>query len=179
MLAAFSQASCSDKPEKLALRSEAEKAAEGATSPPVEVAQQLHGVRLSQSKGDKLLWKLEAKAVEQVAEGPIHLRDVIITYYSDGGRVTVVTADTALYDEAARNARLEGNVHVQTSDGSTVETTAVQWDQDTQIITGDGEVTISKGDSTITGKGFELRPSAESFKIHQVAGEVHKGDANL
>jgi len=176
---AFGLVSCSDKPEKLVVTAGAEKTEEEATASPIEVAQQLQDVRFSQSKGDKLLWKLQAKAVEQVAEGPIHLETVEITYYSDDGRVTVVTADTALYDDAARIAQLEGNVKVRTSDGGRVETTAVQWNQDTEVLTGDGEVTISKGDSTITGTGFELRPSVESFKIFQAGGAVHKGDVDL
>lgn len=179
ILVALSHVSCSDKPEKLVVRADAEKAEEDTTSPLIGVAQQLQDVTFSQSKGDKRLWKLEAKAVEQVADGPINLENVEITYYSDDGRVTVVTADTGLYDDTERNARLEGNVKVNTSDGGRVETTAIQWNQEAETLTGDGEVTISKGNSMLTGKGFELRPSVESFKIYQVDGVLHKGDANL
>ena len=179
VLVAFIHISCSDKPEKLVVRENAEKPEEAETSSLIGVAQQLQDVKFSQSKGDKLLWKLAAKAVEQVADGPINLETIEITYYSDDGRITVVTADTALYDDAERNARLEGNVKVRTSDGGRVETAAIQWDQETQILTGDGLVTISKGSSTLTGTGFELHTSEESFKIYQVGGVLHKGDAKL
>ena len=176
---AFIHISCSDKPEKLVVRADSEKPEEDEASSLTGLAQQLQDVRFSQSNGDKRLWKLEAKAVEQVADGPINLESIEITYYSDDGRITVVTADTGRYDDAGKNARLEGNVKVRTSDGGRVETAAIQWDQETQILTGDGLVTISKGSSTLTGTGFELHTSEESFKIYQVGGILHKGDAKL
>jgi LPS export ABC transporter protein LptC len=179
VLTAFIHVSCSDKPDKLVVPTDTEKPSEDETSSLAGVAQQLQDVTFSQSKGDKRLWKLQAKAVEQTRDGPINLENVEITYYSDNGRVTVVTADTGLYDDANRNARLEGNVKVRTSDGGRVDTTAILWDQETEVLTGDGEVTISKGNSTMTGTGFELRPSDESFKIYQVDGVLHKGDAKL
>jgi LPS export ABC transporter protein LptC len=179
ILVALGHVSCSDKPEKLVVRVDAEETEKDATSSPFGITQQLQDVRFTQSKGDKQLWKLEARAVEQVVDGPINLESVEITYYSDDGRVTVVTADTGLYDDKDRNARLEGNVKVNTSDGGRVETTAVQWNQETETLTGDGEVIISKGNSTLTGMGFELRPSLESFRIYQVGGVLHRGDASL
>jgi LPS export ABC transporter protein LptC len=179
LMASVHVVSCSDKPEKLVVPADTEKAEEEETSSPIGIAQQLQDVKFSQSKGDKRLWKLEAKAVEQVVDGPISLENIEITYYSDDGRVIVVTADTGLYSDAERNARLEGNVKVRTSDGGRVDTSAIQWDQETEVLTGDGDVTISKGNSTLTGTGFELRPSVESFKIYQVGGILHRGDAKL
>lgn len=176
---AIIQLSCSDKPDKLVVRVDDETSGQAETSPLSGVAQQLQDVTFSQSKGEKRLWKLEAKAVEQALDGPINLKNVEITYYSDDGRITVVTADTGIYDDAKHTARLEGNVKVRTSDGGSVNTTAVQWDQKKEVLTGDGHVTISKGNSTLSGTGFELRPAVESFKLYKVDGVLHKGDAKL
>ncbi len=179
VLAAFFQISCGGKPEKLGADNAGQGAAPAPASPMIEIAQQLEDVRFSQSRGDRLLWKLEAKAVEQAADGPIGLERVEITYYSDDGRVTVLTADAGLYDGAARNAALKGNVTVNTSDGGRVETSEVEWDQEQQLLTGEGEVTISRGASSITGTGFELHPTEETFKIHQVGGIIYRGDMDL
>ncbi len=177
--AVFFQISCGYKPEKLSGDAGGEGTIPKAASPLIEIAQSLENVRFSQSKGDKLLWKLEAKAVEQAADGPIGLERVEITYYSDDSRVTVLTADTGLYDGAGRNAALSGNVTVNTSDGGRVETSEINWDQERELLTGKGEVTISRGASSITGTGFELHPTEETFNIHQVGGVIYRGDADL
>jgi LPS export ABC transporter protein LptC len=176
VLAGFFQISCGSKPEKLVTDNGGEGARPEPASALIEITQQLEDVRFSQSKGDRLLWKLEAKAVEQTADGPISLERVEITYYADDGRVTVLKADTGVYDGAGRNATLSGNVTVNTSDGGRVETSEIEWDQERELLTGEGEVTISRGASSITGTGFELHPTEETFKIHQVDGVIYKGD---
>jgi LPS export ABC transporter protein LptC len=109
----------------------------------------------------------------------VDLQSVEITYYGDDGRRTVVTADVGLYDVAGRNATLRGNVIVETSDGGRVETSAVHWDQDEEKLSGAGEVIITRGDSIIRGKGFELLPENETLKILEVTGIVREGDMNL
>ena len=171
--------SCDSKPDRLTAPKDVEGVGEEAATSPIEIAQELQDVRFSQSKGDRLQWKLEAKTVEQVAEGPISLESVEITYYSDDGRVTALTADIGQYDASGRSATLKGNVVVKTSDGGRVETGAIHWDQEKQALTGEGEVKISKSDSEINGRGFELLINDESVTIYQVDGIIHKGDVNL
>jgi LPS export ABC transporter protein LptC len=175
----FAMASCSDKPEKLVAGDGFDEPEADTVAEPVAIAQELRGVRYSQSKGDKLLWRLDAKTVEQADGGPVDLQSVEITYYGDDGGRTVLTADVGLYDAAGRDATLRGNVIVETSDGGRVETSAVHWDQDEQKLSGEGEVILSRGDSIIMGKGFELLPEGETVKILEVTGIVHEGDIDL
>ncbi len=175
----FAMASCSDKPKKLVAGEGFDEPEADAVAEPVGITQELREVRYSQSKGDKLLWRLDAKRVEQADGGPVDLQSVEITYYGDDGRRTVLTADVGLYDAAGRNATLRGNVIVETSDGGRVETSAVHWDQDEEKLSGAGEVIITRGDSIIRGKGFELLPENETLKILEVTGIVREGDMNL
>ncbi len=179
VITVFAMASCSDKPEKLVAGEGFDEPEADAVAEPVAIAQELRGVRYSQSKGDKLLWRLDAKRVEQADGGPVDLQSVEITYYGDDGRRTVLTADVGLYDAAGRNATLRGNVIVETSDGGRVETSAVHWDQDEEKLSGAGEVIITRGDSIIMGRGFELLPENETLKILEVTGIVREGDMNL
>ena len=171
--------SCDSKPDRLSEPKDVEEAGEEASAPAIEIAQELSDVRFSQSEGGKLQWKLEAKTVEQIAEGPISLERVEITYYSDDGRVTALTADKGQYDSSARNATLKGNVVVTTSDGGRVETEAIHWDQDRQALKGESQVKISRNNSQINGRGFELLTEDESFTIYQVDGIIHRGDVSL
>lgn len=179
ILATLTPLSCGDRPERLVARADAEEQQEATKAPPVEIAQELHDVIFSQSKSTKLQWRLEAKSVEQVMDGPISLESVEITYYADDGKSTALTADTGLYDEAARDVTMKGNVTITTSDGGRVETATIHWDQQRQRMSGDGEVTISRDASIITGKGFELFPEQDTFRIFQVGGIIYKGDAEL
>jgi LPS export ABC transporter protein LptC len=176
VVAAFLQVSCDYKPDKLSADAGGSGTRPEAESPVIEISQQLKDVKFSQSKGEKLLWKLEAKAVDQTADGPIGLERVEITYYSEDGRVTVLTADAGVYDSSGRSAALRGNVTVNTSDGGRVETSEIEWDQERELLAGKGEVTISRGASSITGTGFELHPTEETFTIHQVGGILYRGD---
>lgn len=177
--ASLALASCSDKPEKLAAGDEGNEPSPKKAVPLVKIVQQLEDVRYSQSKGDKLQWKLEARTVEQSMRGRTNLESVEITYYSDDGRVTVLTAESALYDENARNATLRGNVIVKTSDGGSLSTDSLKWDQEKEILQGEGKVRITRGGSIINGKGFELSPADETFRIYEVGGTIHQGDWDL
>ncbi len=177
--ASLALASCSDKPERLVAGDEGNEPSPKKAVPFVKVAQQLEDVIYSQSKGDKLQWKLEARTVEQSKRGRTNLESVEITYYSDDGRVTVLTAESALYDENARNATLRGNVIVKTSDGGSLSTDSLKWDQEKEMLRGEGKVRITRGGSIINGKGFELSPTDETFRIYEVGGTIHQGDWDL
>ena len=178
-IAALACTACGGKPEKLVASPEAEKITESTVEESAEVAQELRDVRYSQSKGDKLLWELVAKSVEQMADGPTNLEDVQTTYYSEDDKVTVLTADSGLYDSATRNVILRGNVVVTTSDGNSLKTDVLTWNQEEDLLRGDGNVTINKGNSVIEGKGFELSPSLETIEIFEVGGTIHQGDMEL
>ena len=171
--------SCSNKPEKLVIEEESVGPKEAHSAQPAELAQQLQDVRYSQSKGGRLQWELAAKSVEQMGDGPTSLKEVKITYYSDDGRVTAATADFGMYNAATGNAKLGGNVSVTTSDGNRVTTDALVWNQAEELLKGEGVVTMSRGNSVIKGRGFELSPEAETFKIYKVEGTIHQGDVNL
>jgi len=179
LTAALAPVSCSDKPEKLTAHDSFEEPETTHPAPPLEVTQELQDVRYSQNKGNKLQWQLVARTVAQTADGPINLESVEITYYGDDDRVTVITADTGLYDGDGRNAMLRGNVTVTISDGGRVETAEVLWDQEAQTLSGDGEVAITRGGSTIRGKGFELLTETETVRIYRVDGVIQRGEMGL
>lgn len=171
---------CSSKPEKL-VPPEDEARSSSAEEPekPLGLAQELRDVRYSQSKEGRLQWEMVASAVEQTLDGPTKLENVKITYYSDDGRVTVLTADSGQYEDSTRNAALRGNVVVTTSDGNRLKTEALTWNQQSELLEGEGDVTMTRGESIIKGKKFELSPEDETFKIYNVEGTVHEEDMNL
>jgi LPS export ABC transporter protein LptC len=177
--ALFLTVSCNEAPEKLAIEPEVRTTDRNGDLPAADVAQQLHGVRYSASKGERLQWELVAKTVAQMEKGPTNLEEVEITYYSDDGKVTVLKADEAVYDAATRNATVRGNIVITRSDGSTLKTETLRWNQGEEKLRGEGRVTIAQGRTIIKGRGFELSPIHETFSIFEVEGIIHEDDIEL
>jgi LPS export ABC transporter protein LptC len=175
----FMVVSCSSKPEKLAIEADTDDRKIDGVGEAAAISQKLQGVKYSESKDGRLQWELVAESVRQADDGPTHLQDVEITYYSDDGKVTVLTADSGWYQSVERNALLRGNVVVRTFEGDTLMTDAIRWNQETEILSSEDEVIMKKGDSTITGRGFELFPRLEIFRIYNVQGTIHRGDVDL
>jgi len=175
----FMVVSCSSKPEKLAVENNTDDRNIDGVGEAAEISQKLQGVKYSESKDGRLQWELVAESVRQPGEGPTHLQDVQITYYSDDGKITVLTADSGWYQSVERNALLRGNVVVRTSDGDTLMTDAIRWNQEAELLSSEDEVIMKKGDSTIKGRGFELLPRLEIFRIYNVQGTIHRGDVDL
>lgn len=172
-------ASCSDEPKKLAPIATLEKPTAESKSSLPDIAQQLHQVRYTQSKGEKLQWELQADQVDQTLDGPTNLNKVKITYYSDDGKVTILTADSGQYNTVTRDAALQGNVVVEVSDGSKMTTEALKWSQSEELLRGEGDVTMIRGDSIVEGVGFELSPNLETFEMFSVKGIIRQGDVEL
>ena len=177
--AVFALISCGGKPEKLTNGADGDDNRMESVGEAADIAQELRGVKYSESKEGRLQWELVAETVKQADEGPTDLEDVKITYYSDDGRVTVLTADTGRYEGAERNAVLRGNVVVRTSDGSSLMTEAIRWNQQAEMLKSEDDVIMRRGDSTIEGKGFELSPGLETFRIFNVGGTIRQGDVDL
>ncbi len=163
--------SCGKAPKKLEIE-KTEAAAED--TEPAGIAQKLSGVKYTQSKDGKLEWELTATGVQQALEGPTQLQQVKITYFGDPDKITVVTADSGEYETATKNARLHGNVLVKMTDGTSLSASALVWDQATRLLTGEGQVKISQGNSIIQGTGFELSPEAETIQLFQVNGVIRQ-----
>jgi len=182
-LAVLSLISCSNKPEKLAPEADnnarTDEHIAGSTGESADITQELHGVKYSESKEGRLQWELVAESVRQSGDGPTDLEDVTITYYSDDGRITVLTADSGQYESVERNAVLRGNVIVKTSDGNSLMTEAIKWNQQAETLRSEDEVIMQRGGSMLKGSGFELSPYLETFRIYNVEGTIRQGDMDL
>jgi LPS export ABC transporter protein LptC len=171
---------CGRKPEKLSADDGlgAERLEQAEPAELGKFTQELRDIKYTQSKGGRKQWELKATGVQQVLDGPTELQHVTITYFEDDAETTTVTADAGSYDAATNNAELQGNVLVNTSDGAVVSTDALHWDQQTELLTGKGNVKITRQRSIIEGKGFQLSPEVETFTVFEVTGILRKGDTD-
>jgi LPS export ABC transporter protein LptC len=166
-------AGCGSEPEKLVIEPEP------AREEPVELAealQELRDIKYSQSKNGKTQWELTAAGVQQALDGPTQLQRVKITYYAEGGKTTIVTGDAGAYNAMTNDAELYGNVLVNVSDGTSLSTDALRWDQTAELLIGRGDVRISRAGAIIEGRGFELSPEDESITLFEVSGSIRQGE---
>ncbi len=170
---------CSNKPEKLVEQEDKILAGEKEPGKSEAFSQQLHGVKYTQSQDGKPQWDLVADSVNQAIDGPAKLKGVKITYYANDGKIIVLTADTGMYEASTRDVSLEGNVIVNTSDGNHLNTQALKWDQKSGTLKGEGDVTMTRGDSVLRGKGFDLSPKSETINIYEASGTVRQKEMNL
>ncbi len=90
---------------------------------------------------------------------------------NSGKRISHLTADSARIDDRTKNMLAKGEVIViSDSSGTKLETTLLEWDNNTQKLYSTEFVTITTPEETIRGFGFESDPNLTNYKILRVSG---------
>ena len=89
-----------------------------------------------------------------------------------GKRVSILTADSARIDDKTKNMLSGGHVIViSDSSGTKLETTRLEWINETQKLYSTEFVKIISPNETIQGYGFESDQNLSNYKIFRVSGE--------
>ena len=87
------------------------------------------------------------------------------------GRVSYLTADSAVIDDKTKNMIARGHVFVYAdSSKATLNTSVLQWNNTTQKIFSTEYVVFNRPGETITGWGFESDQNLNNYKIYKVSG---------
>ena len=115
-------------------------------------------------KGD-LRWQLDAEQAEVFdAEKKTRMRNVKVTLFQKD-RVWVVTGNEGEMQNETRDVALRGNVEVTSDDGLRLTSDDLHWKAEGKRLWTDGPVTLVKGQTTITGRGFATEMEAEKALI--------------
>lgn len=131
---------------------------------------------IQQTKDSRKLWELAAARIE-VNDSVTRVYNFRIKFFGQGDSVvSVLSADSGRLDNLSGDMMAMGRVVVNTVDGSTLETTALNWSNDQELIYTDSAVTIT--DTTgrvLKGIGLESDPQLRHVKIKsEVEGyEIH------
>jgi len=90
----------------------------------------LHKARFSEMHDGSVVWVLDAERVEYDKSGELaHLNSISMNFLRSGVAGTILlNADQGDFNAASKNMRLRGNVHVQTGEGATFDTSAIEYD---------------------------------------------------
>jgi len=95
---------------------------------------------------------------------------VRVGFYDAAGTTEVsrLTARRAVIDESSWDMEVSGDVALVARDSTRLETEVLRWHRESDRITGEGQVTISRAEGTETGVGFEASSDLKQWSLRQV-----------
>jgi LPS export ABC transporter protein LptC len=133
------------------------------------VEREIFGFQLEESQGGNLLWALEADYAWRIPrEKKVHLQDVVILFYDRAGnqrsRLTALQGDV---DEKTGIMTARQRVKLISVEGDTLTTDELNYDKDSDLISGPGFVRLAKPDRVMTGYEFEAKPDLSDYEVHK------------
>jgi len=104
---------------------------------------------------------------------------VIVSFYNGSGlkRVSVLTARQAEIHEESGDMVVTGDVAVVATNGTRLETDTLRWNRETEMITGNGRMTLRRPDGEETGEGFEASSDLKWWRMRQVSTRLGWADS--
>jgi len=124
-------------------------------------------------------WTLSAPTADRFTEERLIILDrPTIEFFDDFGAVqTTLVADSGSYTEDSRDMLAFGNVVVTSTDGKTLETDSLFWNNETGKIVTESFVKLTEGSDVVTGYGMECNPDLGAVDIKRDVKATIK-DAN-
>jgi LPS export ABC transporter protein LptC len=146
------------------LESEPPQSEESADLPEQEVVE----FSLTETVGGDKSWTLFAERAEVFDnKGFSKVFGVRILFYGpDGDTSSVLTSQRGRVSEGSRDLQAFGNVLLESSEGMTLETESLRWDNQNSKIWSSEFVTVKSGEKVLTGYGFESDPDLKNVQIH-------------
>ena len=115
-----------------------------------------------EKKGDRMVWRLQAKKAEQEFNGKMHLLSPELTLFTESDEAVPVQSREAWFDPIRRNIEFQGDVHIHFQQWSlTSQTVSFNSSRDELLIPGSFEV---RG-KTLQAKGKKLRLDRRSQRL--------------
>lgn len=130
---------------------------------------------VEQQNGHKK-WELTAESSQvDPSKNQLFLNKFKGTLYKDDGGTIILTAPKARMDLKNRNIFLDGNIKAVSSDGTVFLAAKAEWSAKEQHFYGSGGITISRGDTVITGDKIDSDAKLEKVKVQGNAHAIKGG----
>lgn len=145
--------------------------------PKEESAKMLYtGNSIVQEKAGKRVWEVVAENIEVDAETQnVRLKTVKAVFYQDNGGKLEVTAPQGAMDSQTKDVTLLGTVKAVDTEGATFSAQEVKWVEKDRKMYGTGGITLTKGDTVITGDQIESDANVEKVKVQGNAHVIKGG----
>jgi lipopolysaccharide export system protein LptA len=128
----------------------------------------VHGVELVEYMHDRTLWQLWAEEASIYSKTKTtHLVDVSADFFDDHGIKSMhVVSDRGIKDDASGNITASGNVEADAvEEGIHLKTEELVYDAETQLITSETHVEITRGNSITEGEGLKSDLHLDKVRI--------------
>ncbi len=154
------------------------------TAPPPAQQQadyRIREIHINETLEGNLRWTLDADQAEVFdREQRTVMRTVVVRVFSKDG-VWTVTGDEGVLDNQTRDVALQGNVVVTSNDGLRLTTPRLNWRNQDRNLSTDEAVEIRRAETTITGRGLDVRMQDQQAVVEQNVRVViqNRRNANL
>lgn len=126
---------------------------------------------IKEESNGKIIWEMTAEEIEvDNVTQDVTFKKLSGKFYQTNGTVVSVEAPQGVSQAKEKILKLDGGVKTATSDGAKMDTQTLQWNSASAMLTGEGNVTITKEDVIAVGDKIE---SADGFQNFKLMGNAH------
>ena len=134
------------------------------------------GSSIIEEKNGKKAWELNAETIEADAGGKlVYLKKLKGTFYQEKGGKVELVAQEGVLDTKTHNITLQGDVKATSSDGAVFTAPQGLYVEQTKTFYGTGGITLTRGDTIITGDKIDADTAMEKVKVQGNAKVVTGG----
>lgn len=134
------------------------------------------GSSIIEEQNGRKVWELNAENIEADAGGKlVYLKKIKGTFFQEKGGKIDVTALEGVLDTKTHDITLQGDMKVTSSDGAVFTAPRGSYVERTKIFTGTGGITLTRGDTIITGDKIDADTNMEQVKVQGNAKAVTGG----
>lgn len=138
---------------------------------------QMEGLEYVQTRNGVKEWILTANSAHFLkSQNEADLENVRITFYPKNGAKVVMTSDKGRFNTSTQDIQAWGNVHVNSEDGYSFDTSAINYQAQTRIITSDQEVFFSGPRFHVQGLGLKIELESGKLNILKQVSATIWGD---
>ena len=136
--------------------------------------QEIDGFTLTQTREGKKIWALRARhALVFEEEDRVEASGVRVDFYGDETELqSTLTAASGVVMRRTNAIEVQGDVVVRSTDGTTLTTDRLTWDERTGKIRSDSFVRVTKASDVMTGSGMEADPDLRNLKVREFKAYV-------
>ena len=124
------------------------------------------GNTIKEEKNGVKLWELTSEQiVVDPKTGDLDLKNISGKFYQSNGTVVSIAAPHAFYQVQEKNVKIDGGVLVETSEGAKMKSKVLDWEAAKEMLTGSGDVQITKEDTIAVGDKIESKDGFQNFKL--------------
>lgn len=136
------------------------------------------GNTIVEEKDGKRLWELSAENIQVDSKNnQVTLQQVRGILYREDGTTLNLTTPVVLFNTQTKFMVMPQPFTATTSDGATFLANQAEWNGQTKVLVGKGNVKLTHNDTVVTGDLIQTTDTLEKIKV-QGNAHVQKGGAN-